>query len=624
MSDRVENPSPAKLVIRVGVTGHRTGGLEELGANPAVLKGSIEDVLKVVEEIAQEVAEARGSLYACEKSADSKESERPMKPVLRIVSALAEGADRLVTEIALARGYELQCVFPFQHGEYSKDFETEKSKEQFEELSKKSASTLELGGNPENRPEAYLAAGRILLLQSDVLIAVWDGAPAKGVGGTGQVVEEALQIQVPTVRIDARPPHSPRLWLPGKRPDDAPRTADVIGLNQRLEASLLLPRPRGEAQPNLQRAHAKRFFREKQPKLNWGLFFQVFRLLLAGQWRDFRKLHFFLPDFQAEHYHRWSAGWHELPARQKIEKNFLAHFDWADQLAERYGGLYRSSFLVAYILGAFAVFFAFLGIAAGEEPSLHWYLNWFVYELAAIACILVITFLGRILHWHERWMDYRLLAEGLRQMEFLALIGRVPASLKVAPHLKPSDPGRSWFNWYFRALVRQAGLVAGCLDREYLVSYRKVLAGAIAGQADYHSRNHRSLERLHRRLHRLGQGVFILAAVACALHVLPVQNLLPKCIFPPFYEKVLRFCAIVLPALGAAVGAIIHHGEFERLCLRSHALATRLEQLRRECVAAGPDARRLGHLAEEFSQVMMAELIDWRFVFLDKNLVLPA
>ena len=46
-------------------------------------------------------------------------------------------------------------------------------------------------------------------------MAVWDGAGAKGPGGTGDVVAEARRRGTPVLWIDARPPHGVRLLEPG-------------------------------------------------------------------------------------------------------------------------------------------------------------------------------------------------------------------------------------------------------------------------------------------------------------------------------------------------------------------------------------------------------------------------
>ena len=47
---------------------------------------------------------------------------------LRMLSALAEGADRIIAEEALALKYDLQSALPFSRDEYEKDFSAASSK----------------------------------------------------------------------------------------------------------------------------------------------------------------------------------------------------------------------------------------------------------------------------------------------------------------------------------------------------------------------------------------------------------------------------------------------------------------------------------------------------------------
>ncbi len=49
---------------------------------------------------------------------------------------------------------------------------------------------IEMEARP-SRAEAYQAAGRYILEQSELLITIWDGKQARGRGGTGQIVSEA-------------------------------------------------------------------------------------------------------------------------------------------------------------------------------------------------------------------------------------------------------------------------------------------------------------------------------------------------------------------------------------------------------------------------------------------------
>jgi hypothetical protein len=50
--------------------------------------------------------------------------------------------------------------------------------------------------------QCFLAAGKRVVDLSDQLVAVWDGRPAKGVGGTGDVVGYARSIGRPVILVD--------------------------------------------------------------------------------------------------------------------------------------------------------------------------------------------------------------------------------------------------------------------------------------------------------------------------------------------------------------------------------------------------------------------------------------
>jgi predicted flavoprotein YhiN len=53
------------------------------------------------------------------------------------------------------------------------------------------------------RDQAYAAVGRYVLEHCDVLIAIWDGQSAQGLGGTGDIVAQARQRGLPMAWIHA-------------------------------------------------------------------------------------------------------------------------------------------------------------------------------------------------------------------------------------------------------------------------------------------------------------------------------------------------------------------------------------------------------------------------------------
>ncbi|MGA3159798.1 MAG: hypothetical protein ABSC77_01175 [Terracidiphilus sp.] len=51
------------------------------------------------------------------------------------------------------------------------------------------------------RRDAYAQAGRYVVDHCDVLIAVWDGKPARGRGGTAKIVQYAQEQNRPIIRV---------------------------------------------------------------------------------------------------------------------------------------------------------------------------------------------------------------------------------------------------------------------------------------------------------------------------------------------------------------------------------------------------------------------------------------
>jgi hypothetical protein len=125
-----------------------------------------------------------------------------------LATSLAEGADRLVAEEALALGYELYCPLPFATAEYEKDFDTPESVAWFRDALARSTRVERIADlATATRTDGYTAAGRAMLDASRTLLALWDGLPPRGEGGTGQMVHEAIARGMPVFRILTTAPH---------------------------------------------------------------------------------------------------------------------------------------------------------------------------------------------------------------------------------------------------------------------------------------------------------------------------------------------------------------------------------------------------------------------------------
>ena len=122
-----------------------------------------------------------------------------------ILSPLAEGADRLVAQLAMdILGASLQVPLPLPYDLYVQDFASKASQDEFKTLIGKAEFYYELPmkfGNVrelaisqeardnEARNKQYALAGAYIVQRADQLIAVYDGKPAAGTGGTGQIVD---------------------------------------------------------------------------------------------------------------------------------------------------------------------------------------------------------------------------------------------------------------------------------------------------------------------------------------------------------------------------------------------------------------------------------------------------
>lgn len=126
----------------------------------------------------------------------------PGEPV-SILSALAEGADRLVIEKALERSDpHLVVVLPLPADDYATDFSSTASKRRFQELLDKAGEVIELPVT-KSREAAYEAAGDYVLGRCDVLVAVWDGRAGQGEGATGRNVIAARERGLPIAWVHA-------------------------------------------------------------------------------------------------------------------------------------------------------------------------------------------------------------------------------------------------------------------------------------------------------------------------------------------------------------------------------------------------------------------------------------
>jgi hypothetical protein len=110
------------------------------------------------------------------------------------VSCMAAGADLLFGETVLEAGGRLVAVVPSR--DYRQRCLAPPDAAVFDRLV---AAAAEVHVVPYERAcrDAYQAANKVLLARADRLVAVWDGGPPRGRGGTGEVVRAAREAGLP-------------------------------------------------------------------------------------------------------------------------------------------------------------------------------------------------------------------------------------------------------------------------------------------------------------------------------------------------------------------------------------------------------------------------------------------
>ena len=169
MSLRI-NPERVAIPLVIAVTGHRDLVTDETPAIREKVRGLLEEL-------------------------QSKYPDRR----LRVMSPLAEGADRLAAEVALEMGVELIVPLPMPRELYIRDFTSEASIKEFDALCEQAVEILDLPLARTNRLQdieeygpardlQYAQVGIFICAHCHILLAIWDGKFTDDLGGTGQVV----------------------------------------------------------------------------------------------------------------------------------------------------------------------------------------------------------------------------------------------------------------------------------------------------------------------------------------------------------------------------------------------------------------------------------------------------
>jgi hypothetical protein len=579
------HPPKPRLALTLGVTGHRLTraptAAEDGGAAPRPF-----DVGAVAKALEAVFAATAAGLAAVGAEVKANFSEAP--PIVTLISSLAEGADRIAAHAALDAGFALDVILPCRAPIYMQTFVDDASREAFASLSARSRATLilPLAGDAaapldQRLPATFEAAGLTLLAQSDILVAVWDGKPADGLGGTGQIVEEAARRGAPVVIVDPKDGATRLLWA--DQPADAATTRRALDIAPRpLTPALaaLIARIVGPPLAAEERAGLKQYFACR-----------------VGADASRRASHVFdgrdLEGPRAQ-WPKVSAAVGESAANRIAAIRYSQALLAAEDVAQRHAAAYRRLFLAS---SAATVLASGLVAGAARFHSLHWIAATFEFLTVALVGGLVLFATHR--RWHHQWFEARELAERLRVVAPAWLLGAWPSQLTPAQ--------AAWPGWCARAIARELPLFAGEIGA-LTGEIRDILAALVNEQLAYHLANAERLERRDRVYERIGVGLLVASLVNNAVYL---ATRLVEAAGLENYESWGLAAAIFLPAAATAAYGVRLFGDFEDLARRSRRTAAELLVLQGRMTGA-LDLRGLRSIAEAATRAMLSDLDAWR------------
>ena len=588
-----KGPLSVPFVFAVGVTGHRKDALA-----PAALltvHERLRTVLQSLVEKAKAVHTADQQFFAADP------------PRLLFVSALADGADQMATEVALDLGFELHAVLPFDRDRYRAGMADDASRARFDALLSRATCSLELPGGGDEDLDAYVMAGRATVAHSDVIIAVWDGLPPRGRGGTGEVVGLAHERGTPIVHVPVEATGDTMIRWTAFEPNVVTQVDDPANVRpfdevscEAVVSAILAPPP-----DQREREFLLTFLGERpraiRPRIEYPL-------LLAATGISPLRRHHWRADLASKattaEWQSYSAACESAQAASAPMGPLEQSYAWSDSLAAHFAQSFRSGHVFNFVLAALAVF---LGTANLILPG--WAIFLEVGLFFAVLAIIANTWAANRGQWHRRWLDYRQLAERLRPMR----------SLKVLAIAAPDPPGTAanpmpqrWIEWYAARAWQAVGCPAGRIDASRLSALSATIADKeVQPQVDYHRRAALQLGRLNHRLEVLGYSVFTLALVSSALLITGFA------VAPDWVHQNYNWFTVIsatLPAIGTAVVGIRVQGDHSASAIRSQQTSLVLEHVAQRLRGESSSLVRAADLTEQAARAMLADLDEWRLL----------
>lgn len=369
--------------------------------------------------------------------------ERYPNRKLRLLSPLAEGADRLVAKIVVELGMELSVVMPMPRGVYRSEFSSAESIAEFDTLYSRAYDVFELpiarNGTIESISEPgrardlqYAQSGVFLSAHCHILLALWDGKTSGQIGGTAQVVRFHHH--------DTMPGYTTR----------------TIGTQQMLiddESDLIYhivcsrDVPGGEPADDLRPLECWWFTNDRRNPRQRDLPVQH-QTVFAHSAEFSQDAIKYQDHIQSESYPLMDAqSYDHLPRGLSTINHIFCISDW---LAIHYQKLTLRILKVTHVL-AFLMGFMFILFSDLRSEEIYMIAFLLFFALAA-----GVQMLAKRRAWHRKYLDYRTLAEGLRVQFYLSAAGITGDSESKFTHdnfLQTQDPELGWI----RNVMRVAG-----------------------------------------------------------------------------------------------------------------------------------------------------------------------
>jgi hypothetical protein len=478
------------------------------------------------------------------------------------VSPLAEGADRIVARKVLEWPIvdkrftpKLEVVLPFPEYEYVTDFSGHSSHEEFRSLLDQARSVHTL---KKRRPAtgAYVPVGHYVVHACDLLIAVWNGLPANGKGGTGDVVEYARSLGQSIFIIN---------------PVDGTITEEWN--KERMLKSL---------EP-LDRFNGERLDEAMVDKFVEARFISLEKKAKASG----------------------------LPLRviDQLKIDLLPQYARASLLAKRYQSYYMWSGALIYLLSALAVIaVAVQTLFYHGPPILIWA------ECLMIMMILALMWALEHFELHRHWIDYRFLAERLRISIFLSAAGIGFKPLKYPPYFSLNQQSDYWIVKAFGWTLNENPKVD--MQGTFEASKNFLLKAWIDDQLSFYKKKFEKNERTMRRLDFIGYALFLITLVAALAHATDIERFLPT-IFE--VGSSLIFIAIVFPMVGALLVGFQVQREYKRNAERYKQMIDPLSSISAQ-IRLADDKEKIADLLEKANDLMLKENQDWRVSILSQKI----